>query len=398
MNKPNPLSPMNLAVLVGVYDPEGGGAERSTSQIVDHLIDRGHKVTIITGYCSPEVEIPGATIDRFTKKWPSSPWWLWSYARWAQRRVIQGGFDSSLSVATAVPAAVVQPRGGTVRETLQRNIDMRPSAVSRVIKQLLLKLSVKQQMLLMMERKTLKDLKVKRIVALSGYVMKQLKQHYSVDESRIRLIRNAAVAPDIDDKTRHIWRVRVRCGFNISDDALVYVFAAHNPRLKGIDPLLRASKECLDKGIDLVLMLAGKIGYGCQHLATKLGIRDRVRIVGTTNRMAELYAAADVTVLPTFYDPSSKVVIESLMMGVPTISTSFNGASEFICNEGHSPRGRVIDNPADVPALVQAMVDLADPAERRRCTAAMNGLADSLSIGRHVVQLEQVLAEAASDD
>ena len=34
-----------------------------------------------------------------------------------------------------------------------------------------------------------------------------------------------------------------------------------------------------------------------------------MRLIGPTRQMAELYCAADVTVLPTYYDPSSKVVI-----------------------------------------------------------------------------------------
>ena len=117
-------------------------------------------------------------------------------------------------------------------------------------------------------------------------------------------------------------------------------------------PLLHAAKRLVDQGGEPTLLLAGKIVMAGKDLATKLGIRDRVRIVGSTNQMAELYAAADVTVLPTFYDPSSKVVIESLMMGVPAISTSYNGASEFIRGESDGrPRGRVIDDPADVPGI-----------------------------------------------
>ncbi len=67
--------------------------------------------------------------------------------------------------------------------------------------------------------------------------------------------------------------------------------------------------------------------------------------------------------MPTFYDPSSKVVIESLMMGTPAISTAYNGASDFIAPADGSARGRVIADPSDHRALAQAMIELWDPAE-----------------------------------
>src|SRR5205814_1796549 len=103
-----------------------------------------------------------------------------------------------------------------------------------------------------------------------------------------------------------------------------------NVRLKGIDPLLRAARVLKDRGRRFTLLLAGSMAFSQQELAERYGVRDVVRIVGPTNRLADLYCAADVTVLPTYYDPASKVVIESLMMGVPAISTAYNGASDLI--------------------------------------------------------------------
>jgi glycosyltransferase involved in cell wall biosynthesis len=114
--------------------------------------------------------------------------------------------------------------------------------------------------------------------------------------------------------------------------------------------------------------------------------------------MPELYAAADVTVLPTFYDPSSKVVIESLMLGIPAITTRYNGAAAFVLPEDGPPRGRVIEDPADDAALAAAMIELRDPAVHAACVAATAGLDQALSMKRHVDQLEQVLQRVVSGD
>jgi len=390
---------MKLAVVIGAYDPKGGGAERSTAQIVHELASRGHRVTVITGFYPEGYEYPGVTMDRCTVVWPRSPWWLWRFSRYARGRLEAGGFDASLSVSTVAPASVVQPRGGTVRETQQRNVQMRRGGWGRLSKRLLLWMSIKQQVLLALERRTLADPMVKRIAAVSRYVVDQLHRHYEIQPSRISVIPNASEMPVADDQTRRVWRERVRRGFNIPDGPPVYLFAALNPRLKGIDALLEATKQLRDRGVELTLLLAGGISYAHQRSLVELGIRECVRVIATTDRMAELYAATDVTVLPTFYDPSSKVVIESLMMGKPAISTSLNGASDWILGkDGQALRGRVIQDPSDVDALAKAMEELADPAERRRCEKATEGIGESLSMKRHVDQLESLFAEVAGDE
>ena len=54
-----PPQPMRLAVVIERYDPDAGGAEKSTAQIVDALLERGHHVTLIAGSAKPDVVRPG---------------------------------------------------------------------------------------------------------------------------------------------------------------------------------------------------------------------------------------------------------------------------------------------------------------------------------------------------
>jgi UDP-glucose:(heptosyl)LPS alpha-1,3-glucosyltransferase len=401
---------MRIALITETYNPEGGGAERSAVQTATELATRGHAVTMIAGYQPVRDPLPGTGIEvvgmtPFRLRFASRVWRFW---HWARQQTDAGGFDVSLSVTMAAPAVVVQPRGGTVRETHARNVAMRPTALKRAVKRLALALTPKQWALLTLERKTLAQPRLRKLVAVSRYVADQLERHYRIDPAMIELIPNAASLPPADDAQRAAWRQRVRRGFNIPDDALVFLFAAYNPKLKGAATLLRAADRLAKRGLDFVIVMAGEVQYAQQHLAAQLGVRDRVRMVGPTHQMAQLYAAADVTVLPTWYDPASKVVIESLMMGVPAISTRFNGASDLIVGpngngalsaagtSGGGARGRVIADPGDADALAQAMAELADPAERDRCRTASAGLADQLDMARHVDRLEQVLVEVAA--
>lgn len=381
---------MKVAIVIERFDPFGGGMERSTLQIAEELKGRGHAITIIAG-SSTNAEAIDFPVRTVFKKRRRGALGQWRFARRARRMLAEGDFDTSLSVTTMAPAAVVQPRAGTVRETMNRNIALRPTALSRANKRLALALSAKQRVMLALERTTLRDPMVQRFAAVSQYVADQLTGLYGVEASRIEVIPNAAAMPEVSEAQCAQWRAMVRKGFHIADDVPVFLFAALNPVLKGVNPLMLATRELTEAGLPVVVMLAGYNRYSMQHQAATLGIREQVRFIGPTRKMAELYAAADVTVHPTFYDPSSKVVIESLMMGVPAISTTFNGASDFLVAPDGRARGRVLDDPADFHALAQAMRELADDAERARCRAAIGDLRDELSMKRHVDRLERVL-------
>ncbi|MHC4959621.1 MAG: glycosyltransferase family 4 protein [Planctomycetota bacterium] len=145
------------------------------------------------------------------------------------------------------------------------------------------------------------------------------------------------------------------------------------------------------------LLVAGHIRPPVQRLVAELGLEQQVVFAGSVPDPAPLYCAADVSVLPSYYDPASKVVIESLMMGTPAITTAYNGSRDFIDGGDHPLRGRVVEEPDDVAGLAHAMAELADPAEHARCVDGLGDLRDELSMRTHAARLEVVLAEAAEN-
>ena len=82
--------------------------------------------------------------------------------------------------------------------------------------------------------------------------------------------------------------------------------------------------------------------------------------LGPRRDIERWYAAADVVVLPTRYEPFGNVHLEALASGVPVVTTSRAGGAEVI-DEGKS--GAVVP-PGDVPATAAAMERLraGDPA------------------------------------
>jgi UDP-glucose:(heptosyl)LPS alpha-1,3-glucosyltransferase len=269
----------------------------------------------------------------------------------------------------------------------------------------------------MLERRTLRSPRVKRIVAISQYVKHQLAWHYKIDDRRVVRVANAAEVgrPDPAQPTGSRAEVRRRWGFSADDT--VYLFASMEAHRKGLAQVISAFAHLREKAPQARLVIAGLNDEAPRRELTRLGLSDATRWLGPIREMDGCYAASDVTVLPSWYDPASKVVIESLLHGIPAISTLTNGASEWIYSPDDSaaipspfggagrgivrpaqqPAGRVIADAADVPALTQAMLELYDPAERARCAAACAGIERMIGMTAHVEALEEVLTAVAAE-
>ncbi|MBI1373859.1 MAG: glycosyltransferase [Phycisphaera sp.] len=413
---------MRIAIVIEKFYPTAGGNERSTHQIASRLIARGHAVTVLTNRGEARGDVlPGGAVVRADGLGTQTAVGIWWFRRWAQKEIDRGGFDVSLSVTTAVPATVVQPRGGTALETQRRNAAMRSTPFKRFLKRAEQAITSKRLALLMAERATLNSPRVKRFAAVSRYVADQLVHDYTVPFRRIAVIPNAAEVHRFDGAERAARRTHTRHTLGLHDDDVVFFFAAMNPGLKGLPFLLRSLAALRERRGDKAgepgakLIVAGSLDLGSQRAAKRLGVRDVVTFTGPTSEIDTLYAASDVTVLPTWYDPSSKVVLESLLHGVPAISTLYNGASQWIFSptgEADIPSpfgsssaaqlvgpaqmaGRVIDSPSNVEAMTEAMAQLCDAEERAACAEATAGLESRISMDAHVDQLEALLKEVA---
>jgi len=97
--------------------------------------------------------------------------------------------------------------------------------------------------------------------------------------------------------------------------------------------------------------------------------------------MPHVYAAADVFLLPTLYDPFANVTLEALAAGLPVITSAQNGASEIMQNEVN---GFVLPRADDDKLLVHILDCLADPAYRARFRQPAQALAQQYDLPRNL--------------
>lgn len=408
---------MRIAVIVENFDPAAGGRERSTQQVARELIRRGYEVAIIANSAagSPETLLPGSRFILANGLRTKYALGLWRFSSWVQRQLDAGNFDASLSMTMAVAADVVQPREGTVVESRRRKLAMDSRRPAGRLRRLGTLLRAKSWCWLRLERRTLRSPRLKRVVAISQYVQHQLNWHYGLTGERVAFVPNAAEVPAIEPAARAKQRAETRRRWKVADDDVVYFFASMEAHRKGLAQAIAAFAKLLPGAPKARLVIAGLNDAAPRREIARLGLTDAVRWLGPTRQIDECYAASDVTILPSWYDPASKVVIESLLHGVPAISTLTNGASEWIYSpDGSTPipspfdggthgvvrgrqiqAGRVVAEAGDVASITQAMAELYDPVERSRCAAACAGMDRFLSMKAHVGALEMVLASVA---
>ncbi|GAG77050.1 unnamed protein product, partial [marine sediment metagenome] len=135
------------------------------------------------------------------------------------------------------------------------------------------------------------------------------------------------------------------------------------------------------------LLIAGRDKPGkYRRLAGKLGIEREIIFLGPVRHIHNILSIADVAVLPTFYDPASRFILEAIAAGKPVITTRFNGAIDSFSDKRH---GRIIDSPLDTAALSEAISHFSDPENIQKASNAIkaDNLKAEISIDRMVSRI-----------
>jgi UDP-glucose:(heptosyl)LPS alpha-1,3-glucosyltransferase len=81
-----------------------------------------------------------------------------------------------------------------------------------------------------------------------------------------------------------------------------------------------------------------------RRLAQKLGVADRVLLLGEQHGLKAYYAAADMFVLPSVYESSGLVFLEALASGLPLVATRVGVAPEVVVD---GENGYLVDRDAE---------------------------------------------------
>jgi D-inositol-3-phosphate glycosyltransferase len=150
------------------------------------------------------------------------------------------------------------------------------------------------------------------------------------------------------DLFRPIKREIARCHLGLNGESII-LFVGRIVPLKGIDNLLKAMAY-MERKRRIKLVVIGGDEHSqaemqrLENLSQSLKIDESVSFLGLVKQemLPFFYSAADVCVVPSYYESFGLVVLESLACGTPVVATKVGGAESVI---RHGETGYVvIDN------------------------------------------------------
>ena len=135
--------------------------------------------------------------------------------------------------------------------------------------------------------------------------------------------------------------------------------------LKGLVPLLEAvAKVRTERHVELVVVGQPRDGSLVPATIERLGLDGAVTIAGVVDnlRMIELYAEAEVAVVPSLYEGFSLPAVEAMACGLPLVTTTGGALPEVVGADGECA---LLVPPNDPGALAAAIVRALDDADLR---------------------------------
>jgi UDP-glucose:(heptosyl)LPS alpha-1,3-glucosyltransferase len=381
-----------IAIIIERADVDLGGAERSVFEMVEAVSKTGIEVEILAAQGREDTK----NIHILCGDGHSNRTGFFKFATAIKKHLSENHYSLIHSVLPFSFADVYQPRGGAYAEAILRNAESFQNKYMVFYKKMTAFMNFRRSILLDAERKLCKAPRGGPvIVAISKYVAEQFKRHYSVSDDRIVIVPNGIkIHTETDLSKAGNLRAQILAQLEIkeSDNPVFFLFIANNFRLKGLDVLIKAMRLATARKTSrpgfLIVVGKGDIKK-YNRLANEIdmpGIIRRIAFLGPVSDVQSVLSMSDVAVLPTFYDPCSRVILEALAAGKPVITTGFNGATDLFVDNRH---GKVVDSSENISALAEAIIYFTDTGNIQKASEAIiaDNLKNKISVSRVAEQL-----------
>ena len=355
-----------------------GGAEAYLKRLADGIVKAGHEVQLVA-----------------TNEWPEQQWPFGSIKRLGATTVI--GFADELeqvrpqlqcdvlfSLERVWSCDVYRAGDGVHRAWLARR-----RKFEIPLKQFVRGTSRKHRDLLQLEESLFEKRKAGRVITGSQMVVNEITDFYHYSPDNIDVVRNGIPL----DKFRFDpgLRERSRAELKLKQDQIALLFAGSGWERKGLLFAIEAMALC--KNPKMRLLVAGR-GEAGRYKMTRLRFwrENPVQFLGEVLDLMPVYAAADIFILPTIYDPFSNACLEALASGLPVITTRSNGFSEILQDRVH---GSIVENSSNLLGLRDAIRYWLDPSRRDAARLANIERASKFDISKNVLQTLEVLTRVA---
>jgi glycosyltransferase involved in cell wall biosynthesis len=208
--------------------------------------------------------------------------------------------------------------------------------------------------------------------ALSTSVLSQSKEdvdtaitHRLCRKSRIRHLGQGIDLARFDrERVLGQGQATLRTRLGLRESQFVIATVARFTREKGYPDLIALAQRIAVERPDVHFVVVGtslRERDSVDMDPATLGLEGRLTVLADRDDMPEIYAAADLVVLPTYREGFPRSLVEAAAMGVPVVSTQIRGCREAV---SHGLTGLLVP-PGDVDALYAAVDSLLDDPGRR---------------------------------
>jgi UDP-glucose:(heptosyl)LPS alpha-1,3-glucosyltransferase len=362
-----------------------GGTERDLYRTAEGLRDLGHEVHL---FCAEfGVKAPPGT---FAHPIPVLPLGrtarLWSTIKRAPELVREQRCDVVVGFGRMIQQDILRCGGGTHRGFLKQ-IGREGGSWRRLWQAI----SIYHQSLLRLEKRQFQTSRLKKIIAVSEEVKRDIVANYCVPDHKIVVLYNGVDLQRFRSGRRSTVGNAVRKRWNIPLDTPVVLFVGSGFRRKGLDRLLSVWRSPKLKRVYLLIVGGDARSSRYQARAKRIG-EERIIFAGRQDEVENYYAAADVLALPSLQEAFGNVVLEALASGVPVVVSRSVGAAEILT--GSLARG-IVDHPENAQELEATLLDVLERALDPCFSEDARRTGEKYSWQNHFKSLEALLIETA---
>lgn len=330
-----------IAVLRRRFSPTGG-AERYLLRLASGLAAQGHQITLYCEDWTPR-ENPFHAVRKIDSDDPVA------FAQKVIRQPLHDRHDLVFSLERVPGCDIYRAGDGLHADWLAHRHRFYP-----VLGRLRTALRSKNRQLCRLEAGVFAPGGVGRVICNSRFIAGQIVNRFQFDPARIDVIYNGVPYQPFSMGDRALGRKALK----LTETDYVILLVGAGAERKGHAIARRAVQQLADPRARLVIV-------------------DSPPPVA----MPHVYAAADVFLLPTLYDPFANVTLEALAAGLPVITSAQNGASEII---RHGENGIVLPRADDIAGIVTWLREFSQPSQRERFRQPAQALARQHDLARNI--------------
>ena len=198
-----------------------------------------------------------------------------------------------------------------------------------------------------------------RVITCSDFMRDQVIDVFGAEPSRVEVIHNGIDPEDLPEADPEML-ARLRERFAAPDEKLVLLIG----RLvyeKGFQLALEAMPRVIEEmpGTRFLVAGSGTHEEELHRLAGDLGLMDHGTFLGWIGDdvLTSLYRIADLTVVPSIYEPFGLVALEAMASECPCIAADTGGLREVVPLEGAGLRFRASDPEDLADAAIEVLAD-----------------------------------------